>query len=256
MLYLCLLLNVLLRKVIKADNFIKDLMIVLITFILGGIAVEYARKLGGMYGGKMTSAEMTMIKVAFVMPFFEMGHLFRKYLITKFKRINRIIFFTGCILVQAVILLICGGGTGTGLSTVHLWFGHNAIITYLGAINGIVFWLRICCDLETTLSKSRVINYISNNTWSILIHHQLWIWIAQIAMYLLNKILPIFIDIDTDALFGKYWYMYSYHGDTRFNIIYVAIGIGVPILLKWVYDRVRKRIRDLFIERKSGFEKI
>lgn len=64
----------------------------------------------------------------------------------------------------------------------------------------------------------------------------------MVGMYWISRMAYIMQDINTTDLFGKYWYMYSWHNDIRFNLIYAVVGIAVPLGIKWIVDRIKSRL--------------
>lgn len=236
-LFLCQVVNRLFRKILLiTDNLIKDIVMQSALLFSGILLSEYARSVGGMYGGIMTQFQMTIIKVGFLLPFFQMGYIFKHYIGEIIDRIRGFVFYAMVICVQFAVLLLSSGGTG--LSTVHLWFGSRAILVYIGAMNGIIFWFRISYDLLPILNDNKQIAYIGKNTWTVLIHHQIVIWLVGVGIYYISKISSLFQDINVKELFGKYWYVYSFQGDVRFNILYVIAGISIPLVIKLVIDNV------------------
>lgn len=109
-LFICQVVNILIRKFLRvASDKKRECVIFLCLLVLGFISVEYAKNIGGMYGGKMTQLQMLLIKFGFLFPFFWLGHIFKLYIGEWIDKIKGCIFYLSCIIVQALILGLSGG---------------------------------------------------------------------------------------------------------------------------------------------------
>ena len=110
-----------------------------------------------------------------------------------------------------------------------------------GAI-GIALWLRIAKILEPVIGKSKVINLIADNSFSIMTNHFLGFFIIN-AFYwvVLEKILHTG-HFDVVAFKTNFWYQYCPTGLPQFQIFQLIAGLGIPILIQTAINKTKRRI--------------
>lgn len=138
----------------------------LVMFALGTVSVYFC--------GIRTfvGTEMLVLKILFFLQFFELGIVFNKYIEKWFDKANSIVVMLLCIFINMILLSIYGaeisfpncaymGGFRTG----------NIFLPVITSITGISFWLKICKALAPVAGTSKLVNFISNNTFFIMTHH-------------------------------------------------------------------------------------
>lgn len=229
MLFLCQMTNILIRKVLVRSNIVKEYLYLLVSILQGIYAISIARKLGGMYGGKMTQWQMLLLKLMIVLPFFQIGFMFRKYWKVYIDKIPNMSYFFTVILTQLIIMIKYGKELEYGL--VHLRFGTESYVVYLVSITGILFWTRISKECIDILGNNQFVKLIGKNTWTVLLHHEIFIFLAQLPIILFAE-KALFEGFSRERLLSNYWYVFKIRDLQQFELVYVLIGIGVPVIIK------------------------
>lgn len=116
--------------------------------------------------------EMLTLKVLFFLQFFELGIVFNKYIEKWFDKANSIAVVLLCVTINIALLSIYGaeisfpncaymGGFRTG----------NIFLPMITSITGIAFWLKVSKALVPVAGNSKLVNFISDNTFFIMTHH-------------------------------------------------------------------------------------
>lgn len=187
---------------------------------------------------KLQSIGTLILKVLFFLPFFHLGYLYKTSLQKHDEKIKNAIYLPILIIINIILVLIF---KELGYD-MHEFSGFKANAIYLPiltSITGILFWLRISKILVKYIGENKLINYISNNTFSIMSHHILYLFIFNFILYLINLKynVPYF---DIEAFKNGWMYIYKVPGlDILLQLFYVFIGIGGPILAKYIFDKIK-----------------
>lgn len=177
---------------------------------------------------------MPVFRSLFFLFFFHLGFCFRNFIWTYIDRINNVLYFGLIFLVQAVTL-ICY--PDVNLSTITFTeFNNNILIPFITSITAIMFYLKIATILVPSLGNSKIIKYIGTNTWSVMMHHGLIFFLINSIFVLISKFYTM-EGIDVTQYANNI--LWKYRLDIyQFQIVYVILGIAVPILMKCcVWDR-------------------
>lgn len=213
---------VLLRKFLKVIKFNNEYILSIILFITGLISIFYANK------GFNKGLYLPIIRLCFLIPFYQLGYIYKIKLETKDK-VNNFIYFSIIFIVQAVLIKKYGN---LEFSTVFCGFNNeNITLSYITSITGILLWLRISRILLNSFNESKIIKLIGSNTWTIMMHHQIIIFLMN---YLIGKIGRN--DFNYELFKNDSWYGYS-AGDGRLLLIYAIGGVLIPISIKYIYNQ-------------------
>ncbi|MBR3103269.1 MAG: acyltransferase family protein [Lachnospiraceae bacterium] len=182
------------------------------------------------------------LKVLFLLPFIELGILYREYLEGKHEKLSggwKVGLLFALLIVNVVRSNYMPLAYDIAFDRIDDLSGFTSpyIITPLiSSIIGIAFWLTIVDLLGKPLQESRLVNYISCNTF--------WIMGFQIAFFnVLNCILmAINENLITLPYFNSEYFMESewYYWEINSNVrsIYVVFGLFGPLVLKLLYDKI------------------
>lgn len=222
--------NVFFRKICDfLDEEKKE--IVNITFgIMAGFVGVYLSNAGYNYDWWLVLTRMLCF-----MPFYVSGFFYHKYL-EEIDNCNNLIYFSIILLIN-LILSIHHGGIYAFTQAWCNYGGTNPVIVYMIGFLAIAFWLRISRILTPALGKSRYINLIANNAYSIMINQFLGFMIIKM----------IFSCICRQTIFGRNFDYFAYHTDIYYyyfpkglaqtQIIYMFFGIVVPIWIQKFLDK-------------------
>ena len=153
-------------------------------------------------------------RTIFFMFFYQVGYMYKKIFESKLNNINSFILILVNIIIQVVILSI---DRNIIYEAIYMVFNCKyLIIPILASINGIWFWLNVSTLLVKYIGNNKVINYISENTFDIMMHHLFWIFIFNIIL----KYFGI-INISNYILYS----------------LYVFIGISIPVGIRLILKK-------------------
>lgn len=154
----------------------------------------------------------------------------------KHDNLNSVAYFAIVLGVQLLLLTFCKNLEYTPSKCVK--FDNGCVIPYVTAITGIAFWLRVAKLITPIIKNKKLVRMISDNTYSIMIHHIFAFMIVKWAFRGLSVITPLFKDFDILKLKSTIWYIYRPNGLNFYCIIYLAAGIFIPILIGTVTHRI------------------
>ena len=183
--------------------------------------------------------KVILTRVIFLMPFYAIGQVYKK--VEQYDRLNNIAYFIIILLIQ-LVLIQKFGNIKYNLNT--LTFNHNYIVYFVGSMTGIMFWLRISTIFEDFFAKNKIVNYIGNNTYTIMMHHVFMIFIVNLSMYIINITTGWLGKFNKEIFRKQVWYNYD-NSNPVIAMIYIIISISLPLLIKYyIYDRVKLKIKD------------
>ena len=220
--------NLFLRKILffVKEN-IKDFVIFIIFSIFGFLGTFLSIK------GYNTNLYLPIMRFLHFLPFYALG-TFYKTKLEKYDILPNSIFFGIICIIQLGVLFRYGGKP----FAFQCWcdFPYGIMITYIEGFVGIFFWFRICKILEPALGKSKIINSIADNSFSIMINHLMGFMILKTLFALCYKYFNIFSSFNFEAYKSDIWYLYIFGNLEQIQIIYVIFAIYFSIMLqKLVY---------------------
>ncbi len=184
-------------------------------------------------------------RLLFLFPAFEMGRIYKKLEANYIPRLTgktKELCFIGAvlivvILIQTVIVKKCGA-----LSFSAVWctgFGNGPVIPYLTIVTGISFWLCVSRLISMIPIKHVFFRYLGTHTYQVMMHH-------PICFMLLKAVIAAcaYAGVDAKLLTGfdfEQFYnnadYYFYVGSHAFSIVYVIVGIAIPLAATYVCER-------------------
>lgn len=197
------------------------------------------------------SSPVTMfIKIGFCIQFFHLGVLYKNKLE---KMVNSIKGGTlSCCSISIIMMWIITQYIGdTGYSLNWLLFNPNLIkngayilcITPLcTSVLGIIFWLQLSKLLVPVLGQNKIINFISNHTFGIMMHHVFCMALFNWFLFLVNKVF-IIKELDTQMILTSSWYRYScgYNGNSMY-LMYFIVGFVGSCIISFLTDVFKYKI--------------
>ena len=240
--------NVLLRSVLSGiEGQKKEYIYITLSLILGMLSIILSNK------GLNTGWWLVFTRMLHLFPFYCTGYFYNKVLEQKDTLSNFMYFFT--VVGMELIIIIY---KGTALSWEQVWCNFTIFDAwpYIVGFLGIAFWLRITRILEPMMGRSRVVNLIADNTFSIMVNQFLGFMIVKSAFaigYKYNN--TLFQDFDWTAYHTSIWYYYLPKGLEQTRIIYVFAAIAVPILIQKIINKCKNKLDDS-IGMKEGKKRI
>lgn len=221
-------LNKLLKVVLKLKT---EIIIGIISIAIATIELKMLSE------GKIgTNISYILTRIVFLMPFYSIGQIYKS--LEKYDKLNSIIYFF-IILFTQIILIQKFGDLSYNLNI--LTFEYNYIVYFASSITGILFWLRISDIFKEFVGENKIINYISNNTYTIMMHHMFVFYIFNLLIYFIYSSTGRFGKFDIIKFKDSVWYVYD-KSNPALILLYVILGITLPLLCKLIYDKVKKRV--------------
>lgn len=214
--------NICMRKVLTAIKLKYELLIIAAVLLAGMLTVWFA------VGGHVWGYYKFPGRILFMLPVFELGHMYKKKLEEKDTLPNGV-YFGILLVIQLCIVLFCAG-----LAYSTVWctsFANGPVVPYLTTVTGIAFWLRISRILSPLFKDSRIVCRIGKNTFSIMMHHVLAFMLLKGIFFALSVLTPLCADFDREAFFTDVNYIYLINGMDAGKWIYLTAGLMVPLLI-------------------------
>lgn len=182
-----------------------------------------------------------LFRTGFCLFFYHFGYYYKLYIENKLK-LRTEIYLLILILIELLILKI-GGYLNYHLYSMN-FVNKNIICIFIAGINGILFWIKIAEIIEPILKDNKLVNYIGNNTFDIVVHHMFWVLLINLVLFGLTNINNI-NGFDISKFKRTIYYFYT-SGIAQSKIIYCFIGIGGPMLMRYIIDKLKELLKNKF----------
>ena len=234
--------NILCRKLLKTFNSnISEAV-----FFVIGIA-------GGLVGNQLACAGyisgwwLVLVRMIYFLPFYNLGTFYKSHLEKLDKRIPSFWLFTAVFFIKLLIAWIYGKMPSYTPSWCHN-FTEGPVMPILTEYVGIIFWMRIATILEPVMGRSKWINLIADNTYSIMMNQFLGFMIVKTVYAVFNKLHLAFADFDWVSYKTDIWWYYKPKGLGYTLIIYVVAGIVFSIMVQKAVDAIIYQMKIRFWE--------
>ena len=226
--------NIIGRKILSLIHIKNETVILLLYLCMGCLSVYLAQR-GSVYDYYRLPA-----RIMFMAPVFQLGRIYKAKWEAK-DTLPNILYFPILILLQLIIVM-----THAGLSFSAVWvmsFANTPFTPYLTTITGIAFFLRLAKVLTPVLQNSRFVNYLGENTYSVMMHHLFCLVIVKGVFALLSVSTTRCPDFDMNKYLCDIYYVYLPGGYYSFLWIYLLIGIFAPLGIHYLVQKCLKRIK-------------
>lgn len=210
----------------------------LITFFIGLIC--------GITGGYFSNTGynqqpyyLAFLRVLCMAPFYEFGVLYRTTLEKK-DNLPNLLYFSILFITQLVLVTKYETPITYSLSGCN--FSHNVIISYFSGFLAISFWLRVSKILEPIAINSKIISYISNNTYTIMVNHLLGFMMVKLLFAIIAKTTPFFQDFNFISLKEDTSYFYLPNGVSLWFCVYILMGILISLFMQYTFNKLKTSI--------------
>lgn len=227
--------NIIFRKVISIiDKRVKEYVYIIVAVAIGMVGIWMASK------GYNTGWWLVLTRLFYFIPFY-CGGYFYKTILEKKDVLPNVSYFLIIIMLQLGIIIYKGGT----LSYEQAWckFSEFNVWPFVVGFLGIAFWLRIARMLAPVIGKSRVVNLIADNTFSIMVNQFIGFMLVKSIFALGYKYTnTLFQDFSWIDYHTNIWYYYLPGGLEQIRIIYVMVAIVVPIIIQLAVSRIREAL--------------
>lgn len=195
----------------------------------------------------MVNFVIALGKILFFLQFYHWGHLYRYYLE---ERLPKKYFLYLCLFFVIQLFLL------KFVDQFNFWVyrcyfpGTRYIVEpILTSFTGIGFWLCIVKLLGPSVQKSKIVRYIGQNTWSVMMHHPIWFFAINCLLWGLSSPLNL-SGFNIQAFQTEIWYTYS-PGLPQFAIVYVVAGVALPLVVKYGVEKLVLSVDKKFIQKST-----
>lgn len=217
--------------------------LVLLAFVALGCASISLSKAGwNMWCGGVL---LIPLKVGFLLEFYQLGVVYKKYLEELHKKANSCIVMLVAVILS-VFLLIINHGNYSFIDLFVMTGFYNIrynIFPFVSSVLGIAFWTTVSRILEPAIGSSKIVNMISDNTLGILEHHMFCYNIVNVLFWALDK-LDISGQITFDVQTFQNTAVYRYEPYKQFGIFYIIAGLSGALLITFQVKRLLKCINN------------
>ena len=170
------------------------------------------------------------VKVAYLLPFYSAGLLYREY-IEKIEPAANLPFF----LIHYLLAFLYSFFFGT-IRGYRIWSCtdfdslYNPIIV---PFFGIFFWVRVSKVLVPILKDSMVVKVIARNTYSIMTHQLVGFFIVNILWEILYHY-GVVQNFEVNKARLTPYYIYAPTNNAYFLLLYLLFGIGIPLCISQI----------------------
>ncbi|MDO4978566.1 MAG: acyltransferase family protein [Candidatus Saccharibacteria bacterium] len=224
------------------EKCVPSAVILAIIFAVINMGVVWFAKHVGFSG-----ALLVLGKIGFFMAFYYMGAIYNRYLEKWETKIPSAVIFIVCPLTNAFLMIFFETIEFPNLFILNK-FMAPVFYPIITSTTGILFWLRISRLIAPAISKSKIVNMISNNTKDIMMHHLFFITITQLVMFGILKAIGLADDYAPSAIYqglGDVFY-YPHHGALFFSAILFLVGLFAPLGVKHLQEKFINWLKRFF----------
>ena len=228
--------NILSRKLIKSVfGGINEWLFLIFNIILGLLGVYL-----GIHGYNK-GWYLPLDRFLLFVPFYEAGILYQKQLQDK-DYLNNILYFGLIGSITLVLIYRYGGLPTINMGWIKNFKDNNLFLPFIESILGIAFWLRASRILTPAIGRSKYINIIADNTWSIMIHQFTGFMMLKTLFYFISVYTPFFHNFNVLKFKSDIWYCYIPGGRPQMAILYLIAGIIVPLIIHWGVRKIQMKL--------------
>lgn len=188
---------------------------------------------------------LVLDRMLYFFPFFGAGIFYKKSLEKLDSKIPSFWYFA-CIISIRLIMTYRHGGIPLLTPAWCQDFPSNPVLPLVIGYTGIAFWLRISRILEPVIGRSKWINLIADNTFSIMMNQFAGFFIVGGIYAFLNQEFGMCTGFDFASWKTNIWYIYAPNNVDQTLIIYEVAGLFIPIIIQMVINYVKKSFETKF----------
>ena len=193
---------------------------------------------------------LVLVRFTYFIPFYCLGIIYKNKLETHISKIPSLPYLSAVMVLKLIIIYYYGKSVAYTPSWCNN-FTEGPIIPVIVGFLGIAFWMRIATIAEPVIGKSRVVNLIANNTYSIMMNQFLGFMGIKTIFAAAAKFTAHFQDFNWVSYKSDLWWYYVPRGVPQMNILYLIAGIAVPIIIQFFINQIKKHM-NLFM---AGYKK-
>ncbi len=207
----------------------KSIILFLITLLVSCLTLPFAHKIEG-----NTSILLLIFRCVYFLPIFCFGFVYKNYAESYDNKINSLLYFF--ILFSSLTILYINypnyNHTPSWLNDIRV----PSFVIYIICFLSILFWLRIAKIFAPIISKSKYLLYLSNNTFSLMLHH-------FVGFMIVKSLISNIDGFDWYRYKTDIWYYFFPYQESYFTWVYILITLVIALLIgftsKKIYDIIK-----------------
>ena len=253
--------NLCMRLLLGRLHINSEWLILIGTLAVGILVVRFAIE------GRVWGLYKTPGRILFLYPCFQMGQFYKKKLESR-DRLGNVPYFAVVLGVQVLLHLCCNGLAYSSVWCTG--FANGPVIPYVTVVSGIAFWLRVskilapfCGErrsdeamvqadavrwncLASVQAVEKGLNgpaaaqnpvgggllYLGKNTYAVMMHHVMAFMLVKMVLAGIAAHTGYLADFDFVRFYADIDYYYLVKGSEAFQMVYLAAGVGLPLLVQ------------------------
>ena len=181
------------------------------------------------------------LKVLFLLPFLELGVIYRDKLEKKHSGMTggvKIALMIGLLLLNMIRTTYLPNAYDVAFDSIDDLSGFTSpyIVTPLvSSLVGIAFWLTLVDLIGKPVQDSKFVNYVSCNTFWVMGLHITFYNIFNCILMLISEHIVELPYFNVEEFQGSEWYQWGISPQIKFA--YVVVGLLGPLAFKWCFDK-------------------
>lgn len=210
----------------------KDVTALTAFVVIGSVTVYLVQRPDGVY-----VKALHLYKLCFFIQFFHLGYYFHKRLEKWFDSVPALGMCLSMAGINLILLAVYGDISFGRYASMSGFTANNPLLPLITSVTGIFFWLKVAKLIQPVLGSSSLVNYISGNTFFIMMHHLLFINVfSAILCGGMHLGIPVLSRFDTAAFRTDPWYLYV--PNDWLKAAYFLFSISATVLACRGFDRV------------------
>lgn len=187
------------------------------------------------------------MKCIFFLPFMEFGVLYRDKIepgMAGLSRGGNIILLLALMLLNVIRMMCLPDPQDIVLNSLYNFGGFTSpfvITPLISSVIGILFWVTVADIIGNAFKDNRVVNYISENTFFIMGFHVFFFNLINCILFFINGSITAVPGFDINSFRAFPFYIWEQY--LPFKLVYFAVGLTGPLLLKLAADKVMGSVK-------------
>ena len=230
---------ILFRKLITKCKIWNDTIILFLLLILMYVSIYFSKNNKNVY-------LIPVLRTGFFLFFYHFGYYYKTKIEGKYK-FNNLVYLLILIFINLVIRKIDKNLTYDAWKM--YFYSKQVIVPMIASITGILFWVKIAEILEPVLAKNKIICFIGNNTYDIMMHHLFFVFLLNTLILKLVPVLDIH-EFNVSQYKNTIYYFY-YSGIGQYHLFFTFVAIAGPLTVRYIRNKIEemKTKKQLLLEK-------
>ena len=182
------------------------------------------------------SVVLLLFRCIYFLPIFSFGFVFRHSIEKYDNKVSSCIYFVCIALLLTLVYQLYPNyrHTPSWLNDINV----SALVIYFICFLSILFWVRIAKIFSPIISKSKLLQYLSNNTFNLMMHH-------FVGFMIVKSLLSKCENFDWYRYKTDIWYYFFFDREQYVAWIYIFITIVIALFIGFTYKKIYSKIKSI-----------